>query len=126
VGRVKRKERQVAKKPQKRVKHVPQRTCIGCRTVLAKRELVRIVRTSAEVLLDPTGKAAGRGAYVHNSRSCWEKALKGPINHALRVEMTAEDRQRLNEYVNSLPQEEITAESPSSQTEPEDQAGSHD
>jgi hypothetical protein len=115
----------VAKKPQKRVKHVPQRTCIGCRTVLAKRELVRIVRTSAEVLLDPTGKAAGRGAYVHNSRSCWEKALKGPINHALRVEMTAEDRQRLNEYVNSLPQEEITAESlPVNQ--PEDQAGSHD
>jgi hypothetical protein len=115
----------VAKKPQKRVKHIPQRTCIGCRTVLAKKELVRIVRTSAGIQLDPTGKVAGRGAYVHNTRSCWEKALKGPINHALRIEMTAEDRQRLHEYVNSLPQEKIAAESlPVS--EPEDQAGSHD
>ena len=39
--------------------------------------------------------------------------------------MTVEDRQRLHEYVNSLPQEKIAAESlPVS--EPEDQAGSHD
>lgn len=62
---------------------------------------------------------------MHNSRSCWEKALKGPINHALRVEMTTEDRQRLNEYVNGLPQDEHATETlPVS--EPEDQAGSHD
>ena len=101
----------MAKKTQKRVKHVPQRTCIGCRSVLAKKELVRIVRTPEGVLLDPTGKAAGRGAYVHNIRSCWEHALKGPINHALRVELTAEDRLRLNEYVNQLPREESSPES---------------
>lgn len=92
------------------MKHVPQRTCIGCRTVLAKKELVRIVRTPEGVLLDSTGKAAGRGAYIHNIRSCWEQALKGPINHALRVELTSEDRQRLNEYVNRLPQEENSVE----------------
>lgn len=115
----------MAKKPQKRVKHVPQRTCIGCRTVLAKKELVRIVRTSAGVQLDPSGKAAGRGAYVHNSRSCWEKALKGPINHALRVEMTAEDRQRLNEYVSGLP-EEVAATDTLPVNGQGDQAGSHD
>jgi hypothetical protein len=33
-------------KPVKRVKHVPQRTCVGCRTVLAKRQLIRVVRTA--------------------------------------------------------------------------------
>jgi predicted RNA-binding protein YlxR (DUF448 family) len=125
LGRVKEKERQVAKKTQKRVKHVPQRTCIGCRTVLAKKELVRIVRTAEGVQLDPTGKAAGRGAYVHNSRSCWERALKGPINHALRMEMTAEDRQKLTDYMNSLPREEISTDS-LLENEQADHADSHD
>lgn len=98
----------MAKKKQQRIKHVPQRTCIGCRSVLAKRELVRVVRTPEGVFVDPTGKAAGRGAYVHNTRSCWEKALKGPINHALRVELSEVDRLRLKEYVSRLPQEAIT------------------
>ena len=65
-----------------------------------------MVRTPEGVLVDATGKAAGRGAYVHNVRSCWEQALKGPFNHALRVELTAEDRERLTEYMNRLPQEE--------------------
>ena len=96
----------MAKKPQKRIKHVPQRTCIGCRTVLAKRELVRLVRTPEGVKLDPTGKTAGRGAYVHNIRSCWEQALKGPINHALRMEINAEDRRMLIDYISRLPESE--------------------
>ena len=98
----------MAKKPQKRMKHVPQRTCIGCRTVLAKRELVRLVRTPDGILVDTTGKAAGRGAYVHNIRSCWEQALKGPINHALRTEITPADRQKLMEYIERLPEGDIT------------------
>jgi len=90
------------------MKHVPQRTCIGCRTVLAKRELVRLVRTPDGILVDSTGKAAGRGAYLHNIRSCWEQALKGPINHALRTEITPADRQRLMEYIERLPEGDIT------------------
>lgn len=90
------------KKISKRVKHIPQRTCIGCRTVIAKRELVRIVRAPEGVVVDTSGKIAGRGAYVHNTRSCWEQALKGPISHALRVELTEEDRQRLFDYLKEL------------------------
>ena len=102
----------MAKKPQKRIKHVPQRTCIGCRSVLSKRELIRIVRTPQGVLVDPTGKVAGRGAYVHNIRSCWEQALKGPINHALRIEVTAEDRERIEQFIDQLPQDEPLAAPP--------------
>jgi predicted RNA-binding protein YlxR (DUF448 family) len=93
----------VAKKALKRVKHVPQRTCIGCRTVLSKRELIRIVRTEKGILVDPTGKAAGRGAYVHAIRTCWEKAIKGPISGALRIELSAEDRAKLKEFMATLP-----------------------
>jgi predicted RNA-binding protein YlxR (DUF448 family) len=115
----------VAKKTQKRIKHVPQRTCIGCRSVLSKKELVRVVRTSEGVYVDPGGKENGRGAYVHNTRSCWEQALKGPINHALRVELTEEDRQRLNEYVENLPKVESSTKFRTAK-ELENQAGNHD
>lgn len=82
---------------------MPQRTCIGCRSTLSKKELIRVVRTPQGVLVDPTGKAAGRGAYIHKARSCWEKAVKGPINHALRVEITPADRQMLEQYISQLP-----------------------
>jgi uncharacterized protein len=95
----------VSKKPQKRVKHIPQRTCIGCRTVLAKKTLIRIVRTEAGVQVDPTGKAPGRGAYIHGNRSCWEKALKGPIGNALKTELTENDRQLLANFMLTLPME---------------------
>jgi uncharacterized protein len=93
----------VARKAQKRIKHVPQRTCIGCRSVLSKRELIRIVRTPQGILVDPTGRADGRGAYLHNIRSCWEQAIKGPINNALKVELTAEDKAKLAEFISTLP-----------------------
>lgn len=97
----------MAKKTQKRTKHVPQRTCIGCRSTLAKKELIRIVRTPQGILVDLTGKAAGRGAYVHNVRSCWEQALKGPINHALKIEITEADRQMLQKFVDGLPKNDL-------------------
>ena len=101
----------MAKKTVKRIKHVPQRTCIGCRTVLSKRELIRIVRTDKGVFVDPTGKTAGRGAYVHAARGCWEKAIKGPINAALRIELTAEDRSKLKEFMATLPDDETPGNS---------------
>jgi len=90
-------------KPVKRVKHVPQRTCIGCRTVLAKRELIRIVRTPEGVLVDPTGKRAGRGAYLHDRRACWEHGLRGALAHALKTELTPVERERLQAFASTLP-----------------------
>jgi uncharacterized protein len=92
----------VPKKTAQRVKHIPQRTCVGCRTVMPKRQLVRIVRTGDRVLVDPTGKLAGRGAYLHDSRSCWETGLKGSLAHALKAELTAEDREALLAFMNTL------------------------
>lgn len=94
----------MARKAQKRIKHVPQRTCIGCRSVLSKRELIRIVRTPQGILVDPTGRADGRGAYLHNIRSCWEQAIKGSINKALKVELTPEDKIKLTEFMATLPE----------------------
>jgi predicted RNA-binding protein YlxR (DUF448 family) len=92
----------VSKKPVQRVKHIPQRTCVGCRSVLAKRQLIRIVRTADGVKVDPTGKLAGRGAYLHDRRSCWEAGLEGSLAHALKVDLTAADRENLEAFMNTL------------------------
>lgn len=73
--------------------------------VLTKRALIRIVRTESGVKVDPTGKAAGRGAYLHNARSCWEKALKGSLAHALKTEFSEQDLAGLQEYMQNLPPE---------------------
>lgn len=83
-------------------KHIPQRTCVGCRQVLFKRSLIRIVRTTEGVFVDRTGKLNGRGAYLHDHLTCWEKALKGPLASALRTELTEEDRQRLVDFAVTL------------------------
>lgn len=91
------------KKPVPRVRHVPQRTCVGCRQVLPKRTMVRLVRTMNGVQIDPTGKLAGRGAYLHDRRECWERGLKGALGHALKITLTADDRARLEEFMNTLP-----------------------
>ncbi len=61
-----------------KVRKVPQRQCVACGTMRAKRELVRIVRTpGGEVRVDPTGKLSGRGAYVCAEAACVDRALRG-------------------------------------------------
>jgi predicted RNA-binding protein YlxR (DUF448 family) len=88
----------------KQIKHIPQRTCIGCRKVLEKRSLIRIVRTPDGIKIDPSGKIAGRGAYLHNQRSCWEKGIKGALVHALKVELTDKDKEYLLSYLDNIPE----------------------
>jgi len=95
----------VSRKKTVRRKHVPQRTCVGCREVLPKRSFVRIVRIGETIKIDPSGRLAGRGAYLHNQRSCWERGLNGALAHALRVELRAEDRENLLAFMASLPED---------------------
>lgn len=91
----------MAKKTIRR-KHIPQRTCVGCRQVMPKRSLIRIVRTPEGVQVDPTGKMPGRGAYLHNLISCWEKGLKGSLAQALKTELTPEELERLTAFAETL------------------------
>ena len=93
-------------KPVKPHKHFPLRTCVGCRTVLPKRSLIRLVRRAEGVVVDPTGKLAGRGAYLHNRRFCWEKGLKGTLAHALKTTLNTDDTQRLRQFMETLPEDE--------------------
>jgi len=84
---------------QPRPRHVPQRTCVSCGSTTAKRELVRLVRTSTGVEPDPTGKRPGRGAYLCHNHDCWESAVrKSRLEHALRTKLTLADREALLSY----------------------------
>lgn len=96
-----------------RPKHVPQRMCVACREQDSKRSLMRIVRTPAgEVLIDQTGKQNGRGAYLCDRSSCWDRALaSNMLSRALNVELTAETLQRLREFAADLPGALATPES---------------
>ena len=98
------------RKPQPRQKHIPQRTCIACKQVRPKRELIRVVRTpDGHVELDPTSKKSGRGAYVCARRSCWTIALhKGKLEREFETTLSAEDRAALEAYEASLPPESPT------------------
>jgi len=81
-------------------KHIPQRTCVACRKVKTKRELIRLVRISnGTVEVDPSGKKAGRGAYLCQSPECWEDGLKRDrLEYNLRTALTQENRQQLIRY----------------------------
>jgi uncharacterized protein len=65
----------------------PQRTCVACRSTAAKRTLHRIVRSpNGKVAYDPTGKAAGRGAYLCGQPACLDMAVRRrSIQRALKV-----------------------------------------
>jgi predicted RNA-binding protein YlxR (DUF448 family) len=66
------------------------------------------VRTpEGRVELDATGKKNGRGAYVHESASCWDAALKKErLGRALKIDVPADDLAALLEHAGSLPQAE--------------------
>ena len=82
---------------------------MGCREVLPKRKMVRIVRTAEGVQVDSTSKLAGRGAYLHDRRECWERGLRGSLAHALKTTLTADERAVLEDFMNTLPIEAETA-----------------
>ena len=79
------------------IKRMPQRTCIACRKVAGKRELIRLVRTvNGNVEVDASGKKSGRGAYLCRSWECWQVGLKGDrLERVLRTTLAKDSRQQL-------------------------------
>ena len=75
-----------------RKKHVPMRTCVGCRQSAPKRDLIRIVRNPEGVVeLDLTGKRSGRGVYICAQEECLAAAVKGKqLDRALKTTIDAQ------------------------------------
>ncbi|GMK42683.1 hypothetical protein PCCS19_57430 [Paenibacillus sp. CCS19] len=68
---------------------VPLRKCIACQRMMPKKELIRVVRTpEANVLIDLTGKKAGRGAYLCGQVDCFRLAKKSrAFDRALKAQV---------------------------------------
>ena len=58
-------------------KKIPMRMCTGCREMMPKKELIRVVKCSeGEIKLDLTGKLNGRGAYICKNTKCFNAARR--------------------------------------------------
>lgn len=80
------------------------RTCVVCSTKSAKHDMMRIVATSeGGVVLDPTGKIQGRGAYVCSRDVGLDDGLKRKrVSYVLRSPITDNSWNEIERSVESL------------------------
>ena len=80
-----------------RPKKQPQRMCVSCRTRRDKRDLVRVtLKDDGTLVVDPTGKMPGRGAYLCKDENCIKMELKAHhISKGLKAEVNAEELSKL-------------------------------
>lgn len=101
----------MVKRSKRRRKHIPQRTCVGCREVHPKRTLTRVVNSPEGVIVDLSGKAHGRGAYLHDRRECWLSGIKSALDHALKTSLTDQEKESLTQYMEAhIPEESKATE----------------
>jgi len=77
--------------------HIPKRSCVACREVRPKRELIRLARTTDNrVEIDHGGQKDGRGAYLCRREECWQAGLRGNrLEYALKTTLTSQNREQL-------------------------------
>ena len=83
------------------MKKIPMRSCVVTGEKLPKKELIRVVRTpEGNVVVDESGKANGRGAYLKKTIETFDKAMKSKIlNKKLEVEVPDSIFEELKELV---------------------------
>ena len=75
-----------------KTKKIPMRMCIACREMKPKKEMTRVVKNAdGEIFFDPTGKAAGRGAYVCAEAICLKKMSDKKLLHKAFAAQVGED-----------------------------------
>jgi predicted RNA-binding protein YlxR (DUF448 family) len=52
-----------------------ERTCVGCRQLSNRADLLRIVEKSGVLILDERKALPGRGAWIHSTQECLELAI---------------------------------------------------
>lgn len=81
-----------------KAKKVPMRRCVGCMESKPKKELIRIAGFEGNAILDPTGKAKGRGIYLCPDTGCFQKAKKKrALQRGLELELSPEQIETLFE-----------------------------
>ena len=84
-----------------KTKKIPMRTCVITKEKLPKGDLIRVVRTpEGNVIVDLTGKANGRGAYLKKDLETIEKAKTSKLlNKHLEVEVPNEVYEELKQNI---------------------------
>ncbi len=82
-------------------KKIPLRMCIACRTMQPKKNLVRIVKNNEnQIFLDASFKANGRGAYICNNQTCFDKCIKTKaLNRAFKCEISQDLLENLKQNI---------------------------
>jgi hypothetical protein len=82
-------------------KKVPQRKCVVTNEIKPKKDLIRVVRNKeGEVLVDPTGKKNGRGAYLSRDPEVISKAEASNIlDRHLNAEVNAGVYEELRQMI---------------------------
>jgi predicted RNA-binding protein YlxR (DUF448 family) len=98
-----------------RTRHVPQRSCVACRQVRPKTELLRVVRTPlGAVRVDGSGKLAGRGAYLCPTEACAARAVKQTrLARALGVAVGPEVTEEITSWLAGRRPAEVPGSKPS-------------
>lgn len=80
---------------------VPMRTCIGCRDIKPKKELIRILKSSeGDISIDFTGKKNGRGAYICSNEECFDRAVKSKrLPKEFEMQISNEVYERLRDEI---------------------------
>lgn len=79
-------------------KNVPMRTCVGCRQVKPKSELIRVVSGENGLAVDPGARQNGRGVYICPDAECIKAAAKNSgFKRSLRRNIENSDLEKLFE-----------------------------
>ncbi len=91
-------------KTQVSTKKIPLRQCIGCGESKSKKEMIRILKTETEgIILDPTGRKNGRGAYICPSSECLKKAIKSRgLDRSFKMQVPKEVYETLKKEMEQL------------------------
>ena len=74
-----------------KTKKVPIRKCVSCNERREKKELIRVVVSDGEPVIDISQKQNGRGAYLCRDKKCISNAQKKKIlDRALEIKITDE------------------------------------
>ena len=84
-------------------KKIPLRQCVGCGEMKPKKELIRVIKTEDEILIDSTGKKNGRGAYICGDPECLKRARKSKgLERSLKAVIPEEVYEKLEKEMSAL------------------------
>ncbi len=83
----------------KKTKHIPERMCTGCRKMVSKPDLIRIVENDSKPFLDYDQKVQKRGLYICKIEECISLAKKKRVlNKLIKGEINEEFFEELIEF----------------------------